>query len=67
MKLLPYTFLTMIGIAPTTFFFLTVGQFYGGSKQDIIQIIEQSQWMVVMIIVIAAILYLWKKRRVACH
>lgn len=67
MKLLPYTLLTMLGIAPTTFLFLSLGQFYDGSKQDVLRIIDQAQWIAVIFVVIIAVIYIWKKRRVPCH
>ena len=43
MKLLPYTALTMLGIAPSTFLFLSIGHFYEGDINTVIQTITEYQ------------------------
>ncbi|WP_406685847.1 DedA family protein [Rossellomorea vietnamensis] len=43
-----YSLLTMLGIAPSTFLFLTIGKLYDGEKEVILEVIENYQ-MVVLI------------------
>lgn len=64
MNLLHYTLLTMLGIAPSTFVLLSIGSFYTGDSETVIETIERYQ--VVGLIGFGAItaLYLfWKIRK----
>lgn len=61
MKLHLYTLLTMIGIAPTTFLFLSIGQFYKGDMESIIKMITNYQTFLLLGLVIITILFIsWK-------
>lgn len=61
MKLLPYTVLTMLGIAPSTFLFLSIGHFYEGDINAVIQTITDYQTILLVGIGILTIGYIsWK-------
>lgn len=61
MKLLPYTVLTMLGIAPSTFFFLSIGRFYEGDTNTVIQTITDYQTILLVGLGVLTIGYIsWK-------
>ncbi|WP_066054212.1 DedA family protein [Robertmurraya korlensis] len=66
MKLFPYTILTMLGIAPSTFLFLSIGHFYEGDIDAILKIITEYQTILLVGFVVVTFMYIgWKvvKRR----
>lgn len=61
MNLVVYTLLTMLGIAPTTFLFLSLGQFYEGSPETAEKMVAQYQSVVLIGLGALAALYAgWK-------
>ncbi|OZT11161.1 hypothetical protein CHN50_18155 [Priestia aryabhattai] len=61
MNLRLYTLLTMAGIAPTTFLFLSIGHFYDGDTETVIKIITDYQSVLLVGFVIITALYIgWK-------
>lgn len=61
MGLFRYTLLTMIGIAPTTFLFLSIGRFYTGDTETLIDTIMKYQSQVLIGFVFLTALYVaWK-------
>jgi membrane protein DedA with SNARE-associated domain len=61
MKLSLYTLLTMLGIAPTTFIFLSIGQFYQGDVESIIKVINKYQLFLLIGLGVITILFIvWK-------
>ncbi|QSX24236.1 DedA family protein [Priestia megaterium] len=63
MNLRLYTLLTMIGIAPTTFLFLSIGHFYDGDTGTIIETITDYQSLLLIGFVMITFGYVgWKAR-----
>lgn len=63
MNLRLYTLLTMIGIAPTTFLFLSIGHFYNSDTETIIKTIKDYQSLLFIGFVIITVGYIgWKTR-----
>jgi membrane protein DedA with SNARE-associated domain len=61
MKLLPYTVLTMLGIAPSTFLFLSIGHFYEGDINTVIQTITDYQTILLVGLGVMTVGYIsWK-------
>lgn len=61
MKLGTYTLLTMLGIAPSTFLFLSIGQFYDGDSATVISTISEYQSLLLLGIGILTTVYIiWK-------
>lgn len=61
MKLLPYTVLTMLGIAPSTFLFLSIGRFYEGDTNTVIHTITDYQTILLVGLGVLTIGYIsWK-------
>ncbi|WP_052504551.1 DedA family protein [Rossellomorea aquimaris] len=63
MNLKVYSLLTMLGIAPSTFFFLGIGKFYDGDKEMILGVVEEYQMLVVAGFVLVTVLYTLLKRK----
>ncbi|MGM0852207.1 MAG: DedA family protein [Bacillota bacterium] len=64
MNLKVYSLLTMLGIAPSTFFFLSIGKFYEGDKEVILGVVEEYQMLVLTGFVLVTVLYtLFKRKR----
>ncbi len=61
MNLRLYTILTMIGIAPSTFLFLSIGSFYHGDSQTIIKIIIDYQAILLYGFILITAIYLARK------
>jgi membrane protein DedA with SNARE-associated domain len=56
-----YTFLTLLGIAPSTFLFLSIGRFYEGDRTTVIKIISDYQSLLLWgFVVITAVYIGWK-------
>ncbi|KMK94396.1 hypothetical protein VL03_11345 [Rossellomorea marisflavi] len=58
-----YSFLTMLGITPSTFILLSFGKFYGGDPETVMRTIHHYQNLVIGAVVAATsvyILYKWK-------
>jgi len=63
MNLRLYTLLTIIGIAPTTFLFLSIGHFYDGDTETIIETITDYQSLLLIGFVMITVGYVgWKVR-----
>ncbi|QTL52896.1 MULTISPECIES: DedA family protein [Priestia] len=63
MNLRLYTLLTMIGIAPTTFLFLSIGHFYNGDTETAIKTIKDYQSLLFTGFVIITVGYIgWRTR-----
>jgi membrane protein DedA with SNARE-associated domain len=61
MNLRLYTLLTMIGIAPSTFLFLSIGRFYHGDTETIIKTITNYQSILLLGFALITLLYVgWK-------
>ena len=61
MHLLHYTLLTMLGIAPSTFILLGIGQFYTGDVETVVEKLNTYQVYVLIGFMIVTILYAgWK-------
>lgn len=61
MNLRLYTLLTMIGIAPSTFVFLSVGRFYSGDTEKFIKTITEYQSILLLVLGLATVSFLgWK-------
>lgn len=58
-----YTLLTMIGIIPTTFLYLSIGHFYPGNIQELIQQIQHFQITILIGFILIFGLYIWSKLR----
>lgn len=64
MNLRQYTLLTMTGIAPTTFLFLSIGHFYDGDTETVIRTIADYQSLLLAGFVIMTAGYaIWKTQR----
>lgn len=59
-----YSLLTMLGIAPSTFLFLTIGKIYDGEKEVILEVIENYQMVVLMGFVVVTGAYMIYKRKI---
>jgi membrane protein DedA with SNARE-associated domain len=63
MNLRNYTLLTMLGIAPSTFLLLSIGRFYQGDSEKVIEQIVNYQWiMLIGFALITAVYVGWKVR-----
>lgn len=61
MKVLPYTVLTMLGIGPSTFLLLSIGRFYDGDANTMINMIAEYQTMLLVGLGVMTIGYMsWK-------
>ncbi|MCA1059854.1 VTT domain-containing protein [Rossellomorea aquimaris] len=58
-----YSLLTMLGIAPSTFLFLSIGQLYEGEKEVILKMMEDYQVVAFIVFVIITGLYVVLKRK----
>ncbi|MFI8684244.1 DedA family protein [Rossellomorea sp. NPDC077527] len=58
-----YSLLTMLGIAPSTFLFLSIGQLYEGEKEVILKMMEDYQVGAFIVFVIITGLYVVLKRK----
>ncbi|MDP4095766.1 VTT domain-containing protein [Paenibacillus sp. P96] len=66
MDLRIYTLLTMLGIAPSTFLLLSIGLFYTGDTETVLNTIEEYQGIVLAVFIVVTVAYIaWKilKRR----
>ncbi|MEI5909349.1 DedA family protein [Bacillus spongiae] len=64
MNLSKYTLLTMLGIAPSTFLLLSVGQFYEGDKDAVIeQIVSYQTYLLIAFIILTFAYGLSKYRK----
>lgn len=63
MNMKAYTLLTMLGIAPSTFLFLSIGKYYGGEKEVILDVIDRYQTVVFIGFVIVTVVYMILKRK----
>ncbi|MCC5803311.1 DedA family protein [Rossellomorea vietnamensis] len=59
-----YSLLTMLGIAPSTFLFLTIGKLYDGEKEAILEVIEDYQMVVLVGFVVVTGAYMMYKRKI---
>ncbi|WP_226671722.1 DedA family protein [Rossellomorea aquimaris] len=57
-----YTLLTMLGIAPSTFLFLSIGKLYDGEEDVILEVIEDYQVVVLIGFVVVTGAYMMLKR-----
>ena len=57
-----YSLLTMLGIAPSTFLFLSIGALYDGEKEVILEMIEDYQMVVLIGFVVVTGAYMIQKR-----
>ncbi len=63
MRLRLYTLLTMLGIAPSTFLLLSIGQFYEGDAEKAMEVITRYQyWLLLGFVVITIAMIGWKRR-----
>ncbi len=65
MNLRLYTLLTMLGIAPATFLLLSIGHFYNGTPEELIEMISNYQTLLIVGLGIIAVVYLclkWHRR-----
>ena len=61
MNLLHYTLLTMLGIAPSTFVLLSIGQYYTGDVETVVEIINEYQvYVLIGFILVTAVYAGWK-------
>ncbi|NMH67798.1 hypothetical protein HF072_03250 [Bacillus sp. RO3] len=58
-----YSLLTVAGIAPSTFLFLSIGKLYDGEKEVILEMIEDYQVAVFAVFVMVTVLYIIYKRK----
>ncbi|MCA1064280.1 VTT domain-containing protein [Rossellomorea sp. AcN35-11] len=58
-----YSLLTVAGIAPSTFLFLSIGKLYDGEKEVILEMIEDYQLVVFAVFVMVTVLYIIYKRK----
>ncbi|MFP7300193.1 DedA family protein [Neobacillus niacini] len=63
MNLRTYTLLTMIGIAPSTFLFLSIGHFYPGDIGKVMNIVKDYQLIIFFIFIFITLFYLGIKLR----
>ncbi|RBP05953.1 DedA family protein [Rossellomorea aquimaris] len=63
MNLKVYSLLTMLGIAPSTFLFLSIGKFYEGDREVIMGLAEEYQLLVLTGFVLVTALYILFKRK----
>ncbi|TYS81316.1 hypothetical protein FZC85_00370 [Rossellomorea aquimaris] len=63
MNLKVYSLLTMLGIAPSTFLFLSIGKFYEGDREVILGMVEEYQLLVLTGFVLVIVLYVLFKRK----
>lgn len=61
MNLRLYTLLTMLGIAPTTFLFFSIGSFYDGETETIIKMITDYQSLMLLAFGFISIIYIGSK------
>lgn len=61
MNLRTYTLLTMIGIAPSTFLFLSIGRLYIGTINSVIHTITDYQLLLFILFCVITMLYLGSK------
>jgi membrane protein DedA with SNARE-associated domain len=58
MKLRTYTLLTMIGIAPSTFLFLSIGHFYPGDIRNVMNIVTDYQLLLFILFTLVTLFYM---------
>ncbi|WP_201716491.1 DedA family protein [Rossellomorea arthrocnemi] len=58
-----YSLLTMLGIAPSTFLFLSIGKLYDGEKDAVLEMIEDYQVVVLIGFVLLTGLYIIIKKK----
>jgi membrane protein DedA with SNARE-associated domain len=58
MKLRTYTLLTMIGIAPSTFLFLSIGHFYPGDFSSVMNTVKDYQLLLFILFGLITLIYL---------
>jgi membrane protein DedA with SNARE-associated domain len=61
MNLRSYTLLTMLGIAPSTFLFLSIGRFYNGDTAIMIEKIVDYQLVLLIGLAVITVVYVWLK------
>ncbi|MGE6755839.1 DedA family protein [Rossellomorea sp. NPDC071047] len=63
MNLKVYSLLTMLGIAPSTFLFLSIGKLYEGDREVILGMVEEYQLLVLSGFMLVTVLYILSKRK----
>ena len=58
MKLRSYTLLTMIGIAPSTFLFLSIGHFYPGDIRKVMNTVTDYQLLLLILFALITLFYM---------
>ncbi|WHZ00702.1 VTT domain-containing protein [Neobacillus sp. YX16] len=58
MKLRTYTLLTMIGIAPSTFLFLSIGHFYPGDFRNVMNTVTDYQLLLFILFALITLFYM---------
>jgi membrane protein DedA with SNARE-associated domain len=58
MKLRTYTLLTMIGIAPSTFLFLSIGHFYPGDFRNVMNTVTDYQLLLLILFALITLFYM---------
>jgi membrane protein DedA with SNARE-associated domain len=58
MKLRTYTLLTVIGIAPSTFLFLSIGHFYPGDLSKVMNIVSDYQLLLFILFALITLFYM---------
>lgn len=58
MKLRTYTLLTMIGIAPSTFLFLSIGHFYSGDFRNVMNTVTDYQLLLFILFALITLFYM---------